>query len=223
MYSMTMYGRPVVGGPAVEQSADVRVLEPRKRLPLAPKAREDELGIHPRSHQFDGHLGVILVVVSFCEKDRAHTAAAKLVHQSIRTDPSRRGVGCARAMKRFERDIDSLLNEPARRGVVARKERPHLASHLFVRSRDAADQRRPLVDRRGQRQVEELPDRQPPFGVMGLRETARDGARPPPAAGRGRSFRPRRSTPALFPQRSAPEESELDHLRICEHPRLPVR
>jgi hypothetical protein len=28
--------KAVVGGPAIEQSADVRVLEPRKRLPLAP-------------------------------------------------------------------------------------------------------------------------------------------------------------------------------------------
>ena len=117
---------------------------------MGEEAREDELCIHPRSHQFDGHLGAILVVISFCEKDCAHTAAAKLSYQSIRTDPSRRGVGCARAMKRFERDIDSLLNEPARRGVVAGKERPHLAPHLFVRSRDAVDQRRPLVDRRGQ-------------------------------------------------------------------------
>jgi hypothetical protein len=40
-----------------------------------------ELHIHPVSHQFDSHFGARLVVISFCEKDRAHTAAAKLSYQ----------------------------------------------------------------------------------------------------------------------------------------------
>ena len=113
-------GETMVRRAAIEQSADVGMLEPRERLSLATEAREDELGIHPRSHQFDRDLGAILVVISFCKKDRAHTAAAKLFHQSVRTNTRRRAGGCARLMERLERDVDSLLDEPAGSGVVAR-------------------------------------------------------------------------------------------------------
>ena len=136
--------------------------------PLAPKAREDELRIHPVSHQCDSHLGAILVVISFCEEDSRPYRRGQALVPIDTTDSSRRAGGCARAMARFERDIDSLLNEAARRGVIARKELPHLASHLFVRSRErgrstpsARWSARPVPSRRA-------PDRQPPIWSHGV-------------------------------------------------------
>ena len=189
------------------------MLEPRERLSLATEAREDELGIHPRSHQFDRDLGAVLVVIAFCKKDRAHTAAAKLSHQSIGTDPRRRAGGCARLLERLERDVDSLLDEPARSRVMARKERPHFAAHLFVRSRDSVDQRGSLAGRRGQRQVEELADRLPSIRSHG---SPRDSSRWSQASA-SRCSRPivpteTFSARAVSSTLSPTEEPQLDHL-----------
>ena len=78
-----------IGGAAIEQPADVRVLQPGERLTLAAEARENEIGVHARPHQLDRDSGVILVVVALGEKDRAHAASTKLANQPVRADADR--------------------------------------------------------------------------------------------------------------------------------------
>ena len=47
-YSMTKYGRPLVGGPAVQQPGDVGVLEAGQDLALVLEALQQEGGIGAR-------------------------------------------------------------------------------------------------------------------------------------------------------------------------------
>ena len=114
-------GQAVVGRAAVEQTADVRMLQARERLALATEAREDEIDVHARSHQLDGDLGVIFVVVPLGEEDGAHTATTELPDQPVRTDAHRLCAGDAGVMERRERLLDPMLKKPAA-GVVARQQ-----------------------------------------------------------------------------------------------------
>src|SRR5262249_7421579 len=76
----------VVGGSAVEQPGDVWMFQVGKYLTLVSEAGDDEIGIKPALDQLDGHLLVIMIVVPNRAIDCAHSAAADLFHNLVRTD-----------------------------------------------------------------------------------------------------------------------------------------
>ena len=80
----------MVGGPAIEQPADVRMLEPGERLALATEAARMNSVSMPGRTSLIATFALILLVIALREIDGAHAAAAKLSHQPIWTDARRR-------------------------------------------------------------------------------------------------------------------------------------
>ena len=62
------------------------MLEPRQDLALVPEAAQDLVGISPTLEQFDRDEFFKLLIGALRQPDGAHTAAAKLAHQFIRSD-----------------------------------------------------------------------------------------------------------------------------------------
>src|SRR5215471_13200415 len=59
------------------------MIEPAQNLSLAAKTRQDEFGIHVRSHHFDRDLLLKLPVGSLGKIHSAHSATADLLQQTI--------------------------------------------------------------------------------------------------------------------------------------------
>src|SRR5262245_59893406 len=153
-----------VGRAAVEQKADVQSLQPRPRLPLAPEAVQDNRRIHASPPQLDRYLRPVLLGIALSEKDGPQPATAELPDQPVGANPGRRADRSARAMERFDGELNAFLYEPAGDGVMAGEERQHLLSYLFVGRGDAVDHRAPLVGGQRQRLFEEVADPLPPLG-----------------------------------------------------------
>ena len=83
--SITKNGRPS-GGPAVDQTCDVGVLEPGENLALVPEAAEHFIGVHSAPDDFDRHPLLVLIVVALRQVHRAHAAAPDLGEQPVGTE-----------------------------------------------------------------------------------------------------------------------------------------
>src|SRR5687768_13626922 len=76
-------GQTVLGGAAVEQAADVRMIECRQDLSFFAKPAEDEVSVHPALDQLDRGCFIKLVIGARCFVHRAHTTASDLPLNSI--------------------------------------------------------------------------------------------------------------------------------------------
>ena len=71
------------GCSAVQQACDVGMIKARENLPLVPESVQDETGVLPRTHQFDGDLFAKLVVGPNGAVDFSHSAEAEFFHDLV--------------------------------------------------------------------------------------------------------------------------------------------
>src|SRR6266568_7695607 len=94
------------------------MLETSQRLTFAAETRQNELGVHTGTDQFDGNTRLVLIVVTLREEHGSHTTAAQLANQAIRTNPPSFISRQLRLMKREDGVLDFFLNKAAGRGLV---------------------------------------------------------------------------------------------------------
>lgn len=86
-------GEPLVGHAAVEQRADVRVVQPGEDLALAAEAAQHAVGRRAPADQLDGDALLELVVVADGLVDHAHPALPDLPQQPVGADAAARHAG----------------------------------------------------------------------------------------------------------------------------------
>ena len=73
-------GTPVRRGSPVEKTGDVGVIEAREDLPLRSKAAENEVGVHPQSHELDGGRQTEISVGPHAQIDSPHSPVPDLAN-----------------------------------------------------------------------------------------------------------------------------------------------
>ena len=76
----------VIGFPAIEQPADIRVIEVRENLPLGEDALHEVLVAPPGLQHLDGDLVLELLVITPGKVDIAHAARAEQPNQPVIAD-----------------------------------------------------------------------------------------------------------------------------------------
>ena len=83
---MTKYGKSVVGNSAVNEFADIRVIQLGEDSALRAEAAQDGVRIHAAFHKLDGDLLLEVAIVANAAVNSAHAAFAKKFDDAIRTD-----------------------------------------------------------------------------------------------------------------------------------------
>src|SRR5262245_55810016 len=78
----------ILGGTAIEQPCDVRMLQSSKDLTFSLEAAKDEVRIKTGMHQFNSNVRLILLVVARSQINGPHSASTQLTYQAIRTKSS---------------------------------------------------------------------------------------------------------------------------------------
>ena len=149
-------GRAVVGGAAVDQPRDVRVIEVGEDLPFGPEPLFDDRRLERRADHLDRDLLLVRIVGADAKVDGAHPAAADFAHQPVRADPPPGPPGCPLQLidqggrvGAGERRGDHEAARPVMRG----DQRLELASQRSVAAARLGDERRARVDRLCERLV----------------------------------------------------------------------
>ena len=80
-------GQAVGRGAAVEQSADVGMVEAGENLALVAEAADDRVGVHAALEDFERHALLERVVAADGKVDGAHAAASQLFDETVGADP----------------------------------------------------------------------------------------------------------------------------------------
>ena len=76
----------VVGGPTIEETSDVRMVERGEDLTLGAEARQHTIRVHAPPDQLDRDALLILLVGALGEIDGTHAAVCDLVEQMVGAD-----------------------------------------------------------------------------------------------------------------------------------------
>src|SRR5262249_7986961 len=122
----------VVGGAAIEERRDIRVLQLGENLALSAESLQDEVGGHAAAHELDGHAALVVVVVALGKMDRAHSAASELADQAVMAHAL---TFAARLVVLIEGDdggFDALFDEALACGAIAFEQREDFAANSLV-------------------------------------------------------------------------------------------
>ena len=133
-------GAAVLGGAAVEQLGDVRVVEVGEDLALGAEAADDLVRVHAAPDELEGDLLLELLVGPLRQVDRAHAAPAELAHHPVGADAlaGREGYILLRADPE-----DGRFNEVAELGLGG-DEGFHFAPQLVVPFTGDLEESRPF-------------------------------------------------------------------------------
>ena len=140
-----------VGGAAVEEARDVRVIQTRENLALPAEALNDSGRVESRAHQLQRDLLLVLAIGANGREHFAHAAATELRNDVVRPDPMAHAGGrvCMQQVRRDSRAHGRHFQKACARELVGSQQRPDLATKLRIVAARRCEVRRALVIPKG--------------------------------------------------------------------------
>ena len=133
-------GTAILGGAAVEQLGDVRMVQVSEDLALGAEAADDLVRVHAAPDELEGHPLLELLVRPLRQVDRAHAPPAELAHHPVGADALPRREGHILLGADAE---DGRLDEVAELGLGG-EEGFHFAPQLVVPFTGGIEESRPF-------------------------------------------------------------------------------